>query len=76
MQEIFRAAQHFSRQDRSYLVDERRKVQSLMGFLSAQGFYIQDINSFSETGTMIKKGLERNLFDKSPELQKGIKCGF
>lgn len=64
--DIFKAAQHFSRQDRIDVVEERLKNQKLVHFLNAHGFSIKEVHDFSESGVLHKRVHAHDLFDKSP----------
>lgn len=66
MQDIFKAAKHFSHQDRIDAAAERQKNQKLLDFISAHGFSIQEVNEFVSKGVVTRKVNARDMFVKSP----------
>lgn len=64
MRDIFKAVQHFSRQDRIDAVEERLKNHKLLNFLNAHGFSMKEVNEFTDSGVIQKSVNEHDLFDK------------
>lgn len=51
-QEIFRAAQYFSRKDRDEALAERKKNARLLDYITALGLPLEDVNNLSSIGTL------------------------
>lgn len=67
LQDIVRAAQHFTQKDRLEAVAERKKSQDLIDFISAQGFSMNDVNSFLQGGSKIRQVNAHNMFVECPK---------
>lgn len=51
-QDIFKAAQHFSRKDREEAFEERKKNSLLLDFISTHGLSMQDVNAYATEGKL------------------------
>lgn len=63
---IFKAVHHFSSQDRSDAIAERKRNQTLLDFISSHGHSLQEVNDFSSKGGSPRKVNADNVFVNSP----------